>query len=104
MWWNKIVTWFTEYSERNKFINEFNSAAKTAFITNTVPVYLKAETSRGNRAYKHAFSNFFSSGFRIRTLTGRHLSHDEIAALGMLVDNYGAKIRDWRLTTLLELQ
>lgn len=125
MWWNKIIVWFTEMGERSNCINEFNDLAKRAFINNTVPVYLKAETCKGNKAYKHQFSSFLFSGFRIRTLTGRDLTEEEVNSLGCIVinntelsrrlvtlgfdtleitDNHGYKLKDWQLTTLLQLR
>lgn len=125
MWWDRILNWFSNQGERKKIIQDFNNSAKEAFIADTVPVYLKTETSKGNRAYRHQFSNFFFSGFRIKTLSGRNLSSDEIAYLGMVVvNNYsltrklvtlgfdtleitdinGYVVRDWKLTALLELR
>ena len=32
MWWNKLITWFSELSEKQRCVNEFNRAAKDAFI------------------------------------------------------------------------
>lgn len=125
MWWDRILNWFSNQGERKQVIQEFNKSAKDAFIADVVPVYLKAETSRGNSAYKHQFSNFFLSGFRIRTLSGRNLLPEEISHLGMIIINdsfltrrlvtlgydtleitdiNGYVVKDWRLTALLELQ
>ena len=125
MWWNKIIEWFSNNRERNAFISDFNTAAKQAFISNVAPVFMKAESSIGNRAYKHQFSNFFYHGFRIRILTGMDLSDQEIKKIGdMIIANTtltrqlvtlgydtfeitninGSVITDWRLTTLLELR
>ena len=71
MWWHKIIGWFSNINERRRFITDFNNASKHAFISNNVPVYLQSEISKGNRLYKHSMSNFFYSGFRIKTLSGR---------------------------------
>jgi len=124
MWWNKILSWFREVGERQRCIFEFNNAAKNAFISNIVPVYLKSEISRGNRNYKHSFSNFFFSGFRIKTLSGRTMSYDEINALGLVIytnqelmrklvtlgfdtleiySASGDKVKDWRLTDIMQI-
>ena len=91
---------------------------------NVTPVYLKAETSRGNSRYRHQFSNFFYHGFRIRILSGLTLSFTEIKELGNIIitnstlirhlvalgydtleitDMEGNVIYDWQLTTLLAL-
>ncbi len=85
MWWNNIVTWFVNLGERQRCINDFNNAAKSAFISNIVPVYMRTETSIGNRSYRHAMSNFFISGFRIRTLSGRSLSDSEVRSCGIAI-------------------
>ena len=124
MWWDKIIEWFSNQKERRELMNEFNKNAKIAFINNIVPVYLKAEQSRGNSAYKHQFSNFLFHGFRIKTLSGRSLTQQEIIYLGSLIvsnvgltrrlvvagfdtveiiNPYGQIVQDWRLTALLEL-
>ena len=125
MWWNKIIEWFSTSRERNRFIADFNRAAKQAYIANMVPVYLKAESSRGNSNYKHQFSSFLYHGFRIRMLAGRPLDYYEIMDIGnMLIINtglmrnlvtlgydtleitniHGNVLKDWRLTTLLALE
>lgn len=124
MWWDKIITWFRESSERKRCVNEFNNAARDAFITNNVPVYLKAEISFGNRAYKHSMSNFLYSGFRIKTVSGRTLLHNEVIAVGGAInankelmrklvtlgfdtleiyDTSGQKVKDWQLTSLMQI-
>lgn len=125
MWWNKIVTWFREANERQRCVNDFNDAAKKAFIENIAPVYLKSEISRGNRNYKHSMSNFFFSGFRIKTLSGRALSFSEVEAIGLAIhtnqelmrklvtlgldtleicDTSGSKVKDWRITEIMQIR
>lgn len=124
MWWSKIITWFREANERQRCVNDFNDAAKNAFIANIVPVYLKSEISRGNRNYKHSMSNFFFSGFRIKTLSGRSLSYSEVEAIGLAIhtnqelmrklatlgfdtleicDTSGSKVKDWKLTSIMQI-
>jgi hypothetical protein len=125
MWWNKIVTWFREANERQRCVNDFNDAAKKAFIENIAPVYLKSEISRGNRNYKHSMSNFFYSGFRIKTLSGSALSYSEVEAVGLAIytnqelmrklvtlgfdtleicDTAGSKVKDWRITEIMQIR
>ena len=124
MWWNRILEWFSNNRERNELIADFNKSAKAAFIVNAVPVYLKAESSRGNSSFKHQFSSFLYHGFRIRTLTGMFQSDELFIAIGnMLVSNQaltrhlvtlgydtlevennsGRIVKQWRLSSLLEL-
>ncbi len=124
MWWNRIVNWFSSLGEKNRCINDFNSAAQTAFVTGVAPVYLKAEQSRGNSNYKHSMSSWFYSGFRINTLSGRTLTTSEVRECGMVIatnqelmrklatlgfdtleicDQYGRVIQDWRIAAIMQI-
>ncbi len=98
MWWNRITEWFSEYGERKKVLNEFNRSAKDTSVSGLVPVFLKAETSIGNNSYRHQFSNFFFHVFKIKTLTGRGLTNDEIIALGSIIVSNSSLTR--KLVTL----
>ena len=124
MWWNRVLEWFSNNRERNELIDNFNKSAKAAFVSNVVPVFLKAESSRRNSSFKHQFSSFLYHGFRIRTLTGMFISDDLFIAIGnMLVanqaltrhlvtlgydtlevtSNSGKIVKQWRLSAMLEL-
>lgn len=83
--WSKITAWFKDRSERTKLINGFNEMARAAFIAGNAPTVLRASTSRGYYKYKHEFSSWFSSGFRIQVLSGRQLSKDEITTIGKYI-------------------
>ena len=88
MWWNRIIEWFTNNKERNKFLNDFNKSAKQAFIMDVVPIFLKAESSFGNNAFKHQFSSFLYHGLKIRTMTGAFLADSDFINIGnMLASN-----------------
>lgn len=125
MWWNKLIAWFSELSEKQRCVKEFNKAAKDAFIYGNVPVYMKAEISRGNRAYRHSMSSFLFSGFRIHTVSGRFLTYDEIEAVGATISTNttlmrrlvtigfdtleiyspeGKLVKDWRLMGIMQIQ
>ena len=125
MWWNKLITWFSELSEKQRCVHEFNRAAKEAFIYGNVPVYMKAEISRGNRAYKHTMSSFLFSGFRIYTVSGRFFTDFEIEAIGATISSNAAlmrklvtlgfdtleiyspngyKVKDWKLMGIMQIQ
>ncbi len=125
MWWNKLITWFSELGERQRCINEFNHSAKNAFIYGVVPVYMKAEISKGNRDYRHNMSSFLFSGFRIKTVSGRFLTQAEIESVGATISSNtelmrklvtlgfdtleiynpdGHKVKDWRLTGILQIE
>ena len=125
MWWNRIIAWFSELSEKQRCVNDFNRAAKEAFIYGNVPVYMKADISRGNRAYRHNMSSFLFSGFRIRTVSGRFLTRNEIEAVGATISSNatlmrklvtlgfdtleiyspeGHLVKDWRLMGIMQIQ
>ena len=121
--WNSIIGWFRDRSERNKLLNSFNASAREAYVSGDVPAMLKATISRGDSSYRHDFSRWFSSGFRIRVFTGRQLSRDELIFIGNVIladellvrklivlgwdtleihgseDKYGCK---WKLTDYIE--
>lgn len=125
MWWNRIIAWFSELNEKQRCVNDFNRAAKEAFIYGSVPVYMKADVSRGNRAYRHNMSSFLFSGFRIRTVSGRFLTREEIEAVGATISSNatlmrklvtlgfdtleiyspeGRLVKDWRLMGIMQIQ
>lgn len=83
--WNFIISWFRDKSERSKLIRSFNEAARYSFIQGVVPTLLKASISRGERLYKHQFSDWLNSGFRIQAFKGRELSRRELANIGAVI-------------------
>lgn len=83
--WDNIVEWFKDRSERGKLLRSFNEAARNAFIQGIAPTMLKASMSRGNKEYRHQFSAWFNTGFRIQALSGRALSKDEMIFIGQTV-------------------
>lgn len=87
--WNNIVSWFTDRNERNKIIRNFNNSARDAFVIGQAPTLLKASISRGDAQFKHQFSNWLNSGFRIQAFSGSQLSKAEIMQIGsaILSDN-----------------
>lgn len=91
--WNRIITWFRDRSERNKLIQSFNESARLAFINGESPILLEALVSRGDAAYKHSFSRWLSSGFRIVVHTNLLLTSDEIKLLGRHILSNGLLVR-----------
>lgn len=83
--WNNILEWFKDRSERNQLVRSFNISARDAFIAGLAPTMLKASISRGNSEYKHQFSAWLNTGFRIQALSGRALSKDEMIVIGQVV-------------------
>lgn len=83
--WNIIATWFADRKERSMLIREFNNRARMSFIGGETPTALKVSTSRGVPQYRHEFSAWFNTGFRIQALTGRQLSKKEIMDIGQVI-------------------
>ena len=83
--WNNIITWFKDRSERAKLIRSFNESARHAFINGIAPSLLKASMSKGDSAFKHQFSSWLNSGFRIQVFTGRVLTRAEIITIGKVI-------------------
>lgn len=83
--WNNILAWFQDLSERNTLVRNFNMKAKEAFISGTMPTMLKCSISKGCKDYKHQFSAWLYTGFRIQALAGRALTRDETEAIGRVV-------------------
>jgi hypothetical protein len=91
--WNRIIDWFRDRSERSQLIRSFNDSAKNAFIIGEAPTLLKARISKGERAYRHQFSNWLNSGFRIQAFSGRQLAKNEIKQIGEVILNDNVLVR-----------
>ncbi|WP_242132906.1 hypothetical protein [Aestuariivivens marinum] len=90
MWYKiiEIADWFGELAERYRLIKNFNRAAKHSFITGVAPTLLEAKITRGESAYRHAFSKWMGGGFRIKALSGRTLERLELIEIGrVILDN-----------------
>lgn len=83
--WNNIINWFSDKSERSKLIRSFNESARDAFVIGVAPTLLKSSISKGESSYKHQFSNWLNTGFRIQVFTGKHLTKDEILQIGNVI-------------------
>jgi len=91
--WNRIIDWFRDRSERSQLIRSFNDSAKNAFIIGEAPTLLKAKISKGERTYRHQFSNWLNSGYRIQAFSGRQLAKDEIKHIGEVILNDNVLVR-----------
>ncbi len=83
--WNKITEWFHDRKERNRLVSDFNNAAKVAFVSGYVPSLLYASVSRGCSDYRHSFSKWMFSGFRICVLSGMQLGRQDIVLIGQAI-------------------
>lgn len=85
--WNNILDWFRDRSERSKLVRSFNESARNSYINGIAPTLLKCKISKGERSYKHQFSNWLNTGFRIQAFTGRTLTKEEIIHIGEVILN-----------------
>ena len=87
MWYRiiQVTEWFGEMSERYRLVKDFNRAAKFSFIQGTAPALLEVKITKGETAYKHAFSKWMGGGFRIKALSGRPLEKSELIEIGRVV-------------------
>ena len=91
--WNRIIDWFSDRSERNQIIRSFNNSAKNSFVIGEAPTLLKARISKGESAYRHQFSNWLNTGFRIQAFSGRQLTKEEIKLIGAVILNDNILVR-----------
>jgi hypothetical protein len=87
MWYKliEIAEWFGDLTERYKLVRQFNRSAKEAFLTGLAPTLLEAKITIGDSAYRHEFSKWLASGFRIKALAGRTLEKTELIEIGKVV-------------------
>jgi len=91
--WNSIIDWFRDRSERNKLLRSFNESARDSFVAGIAPTLLKASISKGERSFRHQFSNWINTGFRIQAFTGRVLSKEELMHIGKVIINDSVLVR-----------
>lgn len=91
--WNSIIDWFQDRSERAKLVRSFNESARNSFVAGIAPTLLKASISKGESSYKHQFSNWLNSGYRIQAFTGRVLTKDELMHIGKVILNDSVLVR-----------
>ena len=91
--WNNILNWFRDRSERAKLVRSFNESAKDSFVAGIAPTLLKASISKGESSYRHQFSSWLNTGYRIQAFTGRILSKDELIHIGKVILNDSVLVR-----------
>ena len=85
MFWDKIVDWFSDVRERNSVVRDFNKAARAAYIGGAALSLLEAKVTVGCFDFRHAFSKWMAGGFRIKVLSGKALTRDELIEIGSIV-------------------
>ncbi len=88
MIWDRLLNWFSDIRERNDFLRDWNRSAKNAYIDGIVPTLLEARTTIGTIEFRHEFSKFMAGGFRVKALSGKAMSRDELMGIGkMIIEN-----------------
>ena len=85
MIWDKIRNWFTDLRDRSKFLTEWNKSAKDAYIAGIIPTLMEARTTVGSIEYRHEFSKWMAGGFRVKVLSGKPMSKDELIEIGEFI-------------------
>ena len=83
--WYKILQFFQDGRERSAIILGFNHSSREAFISGVMPVMLEAGVSRGEPMYRHQYSRWMRSGFRIKAFSGAQLTRQDIITLGKVI-------------------
>jgi hypothetical protein len=85
MIWHKIRNWFTDLRDRNRFLTEWNRSAKDAYVTGVIPTLMEARTTVGSLEYRHEFSKWMAGGFRVKVLSGKPMTKDELLEIGEFI-------------------
>ncbi len=90
---DSIYKWFADIKERNGFLREWNRLAKEAFIEGDIPTLLEAKTTIGSFEYRHDFSKFMAGGFRVKALSGKALSKEDLLRIGNMILNDEKRVK-----------
>jgi hypothetical protein len=85
MIWEKIRNWFTDLRDRNRFLREWNNSAKLAYIEGIIPILMEARITIGSLEYRHEFSKWMAGGFRVKVLSGKPMTRDELLEIGQFI-------------------
>jgi hypothetical protein len=85
MIWEKIRNWFTDLRDRNRFLREWNNSAKLAYIEGIIPILMEARITVGSLEYRHEFSKWMAGGFRVKVLSGKPMTRDELLEIGQFI-------------------
>ena len=83
MFWNRIIDWFRDMSERRKLIMGWNYNARQAYIEGFIPLLLEASISKGNGGFRHEMSSWFQTGFRLKSIVP--LKKDDMLDIGRVI-------------------
>jgi hypothetical protein len=85
MLWDSIRNWFSNIIDRNRFLKDWNKNAKDSYISGIIPILMEARTTIGSQEYRHEFSKFMAGGFRVKVLSGKPMSKNELIEIGNFI-------------------
>jgi len=85
MIWNNIRNWFSDIIERNRFLRDWNRNAKDSYVSGIIPILMEARTTIGSTEYRHEFSKWMAGGFRVKVLSGKPMSRQELMEIGEFI-------------------
>lgn len=96
-YFHRIISWFKDYSLRNRFIKEFNDNAQSNFTNLTVNALFKVRSCSGNpdSRYRHEMSApVIASGFALEVIAGEDIPQDDIILIGQTI-LYDERVVRW---------
>lgn len=91
--WENIRGWFSDIRERARFLREWNRNAKEAYVAGIIPVLMEARITVGCIEFRHEFSRWMAGGFRVKVLSGRAMTRDELYEIGQFVISDDVMVR-----------
>jgi hypothetical protein len=91
--WENIRGWFSDIRERARFLREWNRNAKEAYVAGIIPVLMEARITVGCTDFRHEFSRWMAGGFRVKVLSGRAMTRDELYEIGQFVISDDVMVR-----------
>jgi hypothetical protein len=83
--WENIRGWFSDIRERARFLRDWNRNAKDAYIAGIIPVLMEARITVGCTDFRHEFSRWMAGGFRVKVLSGKAMTRDELYEIGQFI-------------------
>lgn len=84
--WDRIINWFKDLSERERLINAFSRSARESFTGLSVSTLLEAMSKKGDPDYRHECSSLLlKTGFCIKATAGHLLTKEEMLYIGAVI-------------------
>ena len=83
--WENIRGWFSDIRERARFLRDWNRNAKDAYVAGIIPVLMEARITVGCTDFRHEFSRWMAGGFRVKVLSGKAMTRDELYEIGQFI-------------------